>query len=288
MHLPNKSSFPSYLGMGADDIAYMTMSKKSSAAQAMQFDHLVIFVEDLDGAINDFSALGFNVTRGGSHGLTENALIIFANQSYIELLALKPFYANPLMAIANRLGILQWQSERKKSLYCRLLRWVNGDVGPVDWCVRVTNLAASLERWKEGGLDILNSETFARERTDGEIVRWHLGGVKNHNLPILLQDITALDQRVPLVDAMHANQGAELREVQFAVEDTGVACDMANRFLGVESGADNPLMVGDVKISFAEQSVQCKLCLSIVYPGKQVKQLDIASSYGLSIKLVPA
>jgi len=264
------------------------MLQNSSPDQAMQFDHLVIFVADLDSAINDFTDLGFNVTRGGSHGLTENALIIFANQSYIELLALKPFYTNPLMAIANRLGILHWQSERKGSLYCRLLRWVNGDVGPVDCCVRVTDLEATLERWKEGGLDILNSETFARERTDGEIVRWHLGGVKNHRLPILLQDITALDQRVPLADAVHANQGAELREVQFALADSGVARDMASRFLGAKSGADNPLMVGDVNISFAEQSVQGKLCLSIAYPGKQVKQLDIGKAYGLSIKLVPA
>jgi hypothetical protein len=120
------------------------------------------------------------------------------------------------------------------------------------------------------------------------MVRWHLGGVKNHRLPILLQDITTLDQRVPLVDAVHANQGAELREVQFALADSVVAWDMVSRFFGAESGADAPLMVGDVKISFAEQSVQCMLCLSIAYPGKQVKQLDIASIYGLSIKLVPS
>lgn len=49
------------------------------------FDHLVIFVADLDAAITDFTDLGFNVSRGGSHGLTENALIIFSNQTYIEL-----------------------------------------------------------------------------------------------------------------------------------------------------------------------------------------------------------
>ena len=264
------------------------MPQNSSSNQTMQFDHLVIFVADLDRAIKGFADLGFNVTRGGSHGLTENALIIFANQSYIELLALKPFYTNPLMAIANRLGILHWQSERKASLYSRLLRWVNGDVGPVDWCVRVTDLAVASERWKEAGLDLLGSETFARKRTDGEIVRWHLGGVKNHNLPILLEDITALDQRVPLVDAVHGNQGAELLEVQFAVTDAVVACDMASKFLGGESSSDKPLMVGNVKISFAAQSVQSGICLSIAYPGKRVKQLDLSKPYGLRVMLEPA
>lgn len=276
------------------DIAYLAyiapvnMPQNSSSNQTMQFDHLVIFVADLDRAIKDFADLGFNVTRGGSHGLTENALIIFANQSYIELLALKPFYTNPLMTIANRLGILHWQSERKASLYSRLLRWVNGGFGPVDWCVRVTDLAVASERWKEAGLDLLGSETFARKRTDGEIVRWHLGGVKNHNLPILLEDITALDQRVPLVDAVHGNQGAELLEVQFAVTDAVVACDMASKFLGGESSSDKPLMVGNVKISFAAQSVQSGICLSIAYPGKRVKQLDLSKPYGLRVMLEPA
>ncbi len=264
------------------------MSQYSSSDQAIQFDHIVIFVSDLDRAINDFSSLGFNVTRGGSHGLTENALIIFTNQTYIELLAVKPFYTNPLMAIANRLGILRWQAEKRRSIYCRLLRWVNGDVGPVDWCVRVTDLAACADCWKEGRSDVLNSETFARERTDGEIIRWHLGGINNSNLPILLQDITPLDQRVPLADAVHLNQGAELREIQFSVADPAVACGMANKFLGPEFGGDNPLMVGNVQISFVDQSVQDMICLSITYSGKQIEQLDTRKTYGLSIKLVPA
>ena len=45
-----------------------------------QFDHLVVFVTDIEQASRDFTELGFQVTRGGSHGSTENALVIFANQ----------------------------------------------------------------------------------------------------------------------------------------------------------------------------------------------------------------
>ena len=60
-----------------------------------QFDHAVIFVSDLEKAIADFADLGFDVVRGGSHGSTENALIIFANQTYLELLGVKPGWSWP-------------------------------------------------------------------------------------------------------------------------------------------------------------------------------------------------
>ena len=63
---------------------------------------------------------------------------------------------------------------------------------------------------------------------------------------------------------------------------------MANKFLGPEFGGDNPLMVGNVQISFVDQSVQDMICLSITYSGKQIEQLDTRKTYGLSIKLVPA
>jgi len=60
-----------------------------------QFDHIVVFVADLNQAITDFTDLGFQVTPGGSHGITENALVIFPNQTYIELLALRPSCTAP-------------------------------------------------------------------------------------------------------------------------------------------------------------------------------------------------
>ena len=52
-------------------------------------DHVVIHVADLDAAIADYASLGFNVQRGGTHadGATHNALIVFADGSYIELIA---------------------------------------------------------------------------------------------------------------------------------------------------------------------------------------------------------
>jgi len=47
---------------------------------AFQLDHVVILVNDLAAAIEDYAALGFAVTPGGEHERlqTHNALIAFA------------------------------------------------------------------------------------------------------------------------------------------------------------------------------------------------------------------
>ena len=52
-------------------------------------DHIVILVNDLQAAIDDYAALGFSVAPGGTHadGATHNALIIFADDTYLELIA---------------------------------------------------------------------------------------------------------------------------------------------------------------------------------------------------------
>ena len=56
-----------------------------------QLDHLVILVEDLERAIDDYGTLGFNVAPGGEHsdGATHNALIAFRDGTYLELIAFK-------------------------------------------------------------------------------------------------------------------------------------------------------------------------------------------------------
>src|SRR5436190_10388386 len=52
-------------------------------------DHIVILVHDLAVASADYAALGFTVTPGGEHtgGATHNALVVFADDTYLELIA---------------------------------------------------------------------------------------------------------------------------------------------------------------------------------------------------------
>ena len=56
---------------------------------ALPLDHIVIAVHDLDAAVADYRALGFQVAIGGRHpGRTShNALVVFADGAYLEIIA---------------------------------------------------------------------------------------------------------------------------------------------------------------------------------------------------------
>ena len=57
-------------------------------------DHLVIAVNDLDQAANDYRQLGFTVVPGGKHPVgSHNALVAFEDGSYLEIIA---FYREAL------------------------------------------------------------------------------------------------------------------------------------------------------------------------------------------------
>src|SRR5690349_16737047 len=60
-------------------------------AMSFTIDHVVILVQDLDTASADYTDLGFTVVPGGEHtgGATHNALIAFADGTYLELIAFK-------------------------------------------------------------------------------------------------------------------------------------------------------------------------------------------------------
>lgn len=258
-----------------------------------QFDHAVVFVADLNQAIDDFTALGFQVTPGGSHGITENALLIFANQTYIELLALKPSWYRPLIRLAIRLNIIQRQAETKNSIYARLSGWICGATGPVDWCVRVEDIDASLTQWKHADIEILPSKEFSRQRTDGVIASWKLGGSREADLPFLIQDITPTETRVPINGTtQHANGAVDLIAAEIRASDAASACNrLRGAFIAATEqtdGAWQPFTLGKVAISYADmQSAPVKISVTLSYDGEQVQHLDISKTHGIGISLVP-
>lgn len=258
-----------------------------SAFNDPHFDHLVIFVADLETAIQDFNGLGFSVARGGSHGLTENALVLFSNQTYIELLALKPAWKNPLARLLNWLGIPRWLYRQKGNIYCRLIGWVNADAGPVDWCLRTQNLPAMLDHWERAGHRVLEPEHFSRQQIDAGELHWRLGGADNPDLPILLEDITPLHQRlIPVNDDIHANRATRLLEMRIRVTDKAQAYMAVSQALASDL-SNSDLHIGGVRISFTEEADAHKISLSLGYPGSETKLLNSEKSHGVLIRLVP-
>lgn len=246
----------------------------------MKLDHVVIFVSDLERATRDFSDLGFTVTKGGSHGRTENALIIFQDGTYIELLALTRNWLRPVVRLTGRLGFLDKSAARKQNMYWRLLRWISGDTGFVDWCVRVDDVKSTLDHWAQENVDLIQPEMFCRLRPDGKNVKWYLSAAKDFNLPFILEDITPIDLRVPLNDTTnHSNGAIGIYQIDLYVDDVETITTLHKR-----------LCIGErAKVSLKHKTAQSpRISLKLLCTDTTPCKLNTKKSHNASILMIPA
>jgi glyoxalase-like protein len=152
----------------------------------IRIDHVVLVVTDLDGAVADHRARGFTVTPGGEHanGLTHNALVGFADGSYLELVAFQHDAAaargrHPWQPVAERGG------------------------GWADFALGSDDLAADAAAL--GDLVTRPPGSDGRTRPDGVAVAWQSARLVVP-LPFLIEDITLRQVRVPAgAQATHPN-----------------------------------------------------------------------------------
>jgi catechol 2,3-dioxygenase-like lactoylglutathione lyase family enzyme len=162
-------------------------------------DHIVIVVNDLDKAARDYEALGFTVVPGGKHPVgSHNALVGFADGSYIELIA---FYRE---ATDHR----WWEPLRKGE---RL----------VDYCLQTDDLRGDTKKLRDGGVEIHDPVPWARTRPDGYQLKWLLSLARGDDrgvAPFLIEDITAREERIPQT-FHHPNGAAGINTITVAVRD---------------------------------------------------------------------
>jgi catechol 2,3-dioxygenase-like lactoylglutathione lyase family enzyme len=175
-------------------------------------DHVVIVVSELDSAIASYSRAGFAVVRGGKHPIgSHNALIAFADGSYLELIAFtKPDSRHP------------WQTALEKGS------------GIVDFCMSTDDLAADIDAIRRAGAEIGDPSPLTRDRPDGYHLGWVLAIPKppfNGQLPFLIKDDTPRDERVPR-ERSHRNGATGIRTLAIAVDDPGITSRYYARVLG--------------------------------------------------------
>ena len=181
----------------------------------MLLDHLVLFVDDLTTAIARFESRGFTVTPGGTNGPTHNALIVFANDTYIELIALQSSRARLIMRSLRGLGMLALRRWLKRDLQTRLLDWMSGPQGLIDLCFRGTDLNEIPNSSPLSGMVLTDPVQFKRHRPDGLVVQWTLRGASNRRQPFFIRDATPIDYRIPAGDVrIHPNGAVGISEVR--------------------------------------------------------------------------
>jgi hypothetical protein len=178
-----------------------------------RIDHLVIIFPDLQKAVADAAQAGFTVVPGGTHadGVTHNALIAFADGSYIELIA-------PVEG-----------TEGKSH------RWfprLTAGGGLVDLCLGSDDLVADVREIANRGRDYSAPVENGRLRPDGVELRWKgsmpPGPVGGTGWPFLIEDVSPREHRVPGDPAAvtHANGAIGIAGVTVLANDlAGVTGD---------------------------------------------------------------
>jgi catechol 2,3-dioxygenase-like lactoylglutathione lyase family enzyme len=199
-------------------------------------DHVAIVVNDLESAIASYTRAGFTVVRGGKHPIgTHNALIAFADGSYLELIAfLKPDTGHP------------WQIALAKGS------------GIVDFCMATDDLAADVESMRRAGARIGNPSPLTRERPDG----YHLSWVQaipappfSGQVPFLIKDETPRDERVPR-ERSHRNGATGIRTLAIAVDDPGISSRYYARVLGRPGAPVNRPEAAGIDFAIGPNEVQ--------------------------------
>ncbi len=191
-------------------------------------DHVVVVVRDLDRAIADAGRAGFTARPGGEHagGATHNALIAFADGSYVELIA----FREPDKPQAHK-----WWP-----------RLAKGE-GLVDFALLSSDLAAEAQQINDRGLSVPAPSPNGRLRPDGERLEWRAvqtqQSVGESGLPFIIEDVTprALRVATDAASTTHPNGATGIAGVSVVVEDLAVASPNFAALLGADgtpSGSD--------------------------------------------------
>lgn len=191
-----------------------------SAAQILGLDHVVIAVHDLEVAMTSYRGLGFTVQPGGRHpGRTShNALIVFADGAYIELIA--------------------WLAPAPQERWWRVLQ-AHGE-GYVDFALLPRDTMAVLEAARGRGLHtLIGPVDGGRVRPDGAQLHWRTARHATPDVPFLCGDMTPRSLRVPEGEARnHANGAQGVAELSIAVDELEATVARYEALLGANAGID--------------------------------------------------
>lgn len=170
----------------------------------LTLDHVVIASADLDATIADYRKLGFTVLQGGDHpgGVTYNALVIFQDGSYLELIAFRRADPN------NR-----WSRVFEKS-----------GAGFLDHALLPSDIATDVAAAQKRGLDMADPIPGGRLRPDGEKLEWKTARSPKSDVPFFCGDVTPRSLRVQEGDVrVHPNGVTGIAAITLAVTDLDVS-----------------------------------------------------------------
>lgn len=173
-----------------------------------KFDHAVIAVCHLKDAIESFRQAGFHVCSGGRNGPTENALITFADNSYIELIALRSSLLRNVLRLSGKYHSANLLLSMFPLNVRRYLHWFCLPSGIVDLAFIVDDVQSLAQQDMPGRvIEPKTIKDFQRLGVGGEMAYWRLGSAVDYSPPFFVEDISERKIRVPQAHAStHLNK----------------------------------------------------------------------------------
>ncbi len=200
-------------------------------------DHVVILVEDLGAATEDFAGLGFTVVQGGEHTsrASHNALITFADGSYLELIAFKHRSVRSDRTIPKHVRAQDLRASRSSPAERRVRPWETVGEGLVDFALFPDSIEAAIAEALRRGLALEGPLPGGRLRPDGQQIAWQFGIPDTFDLPFLCADVTPRPLRVPGGAAcQHANEVTGIADILVLVMDLDTSVARYRALLGTE------------------------------------------------------
>jgi catechol 2,3-dioxygenase-like lactoylglutathione lyase family enzyme len=248
---------------------------------AFTLDHIVIAVANLDQAVADYRALGFTVYPGGVHhgGVSHNALVIFADGSYFELIS----YLKPAPDV-------RWWKLMSSA----------GE-GLVDFALCPENATRDATAARARGLALDGPIDGGRLRPDGVRLDWQIVRPHTNDLPFWCGDVTPRNLRVPEGDMRkHENGVTGISRVVVAVSDLAASKARYRALLGSEPDEapnDAALVhIGDFVIDLrgpgnaaasAQISQRGEGPLAIMLHGRTSRHLSPQLTHGARLSIAP-
>jgi len=209
----------------------------------LPLDHIVIAVHQLDRAIADYRALGFQVLIGGRHNgrTSHNALVVFQDGSYLELIA--------------------WEGPAPQERWYTTLQ--SAGEGLVDFALLPGDTTEVLKATRSHGLLSLEGPfDGARLRPDGAQLRWQTARHASPDLPFLCGDISPRALRVSEspADRQHPNGALGVARLDIAVHDLPTSLARYQALLGPDQGIGPVLLhEGVQQVSLSLGSTELRL-----------------------------
>ncbi|MEY2620183.1 MAG: hypothetical protein RIT26_3 [Pseudomonadota bacterium] len=176
-------------------------------------DHLVIAVHDLESAMQKHRNQGYHVIVGGKHPgrLSHNALVVFEDGSYFELIA--------------------WSADAPAEAWWHILQQ-QGE-GLIDFALLPQSTARVVAQAQARGLDIVGPLDGGRMRPDGVELKWTTARQNSRDLPFLCGDVTPRALRVPEGELRrHPNGARGVGRVIVSVTHLEASVQRYRQFLG--------------------------------------------------------